>query len=100
MGLRECMEKHTERELRVWLEWLNLQMDEPDRGDWYSMQIACEVRRVITLLCQSRRDPTPVDFKLKFQKGPQIKAESIEQAAQWAKAKWFGAVGIPPPKDQ
>lgn len=40
MPLMECMEKHTERQLYVWLAWFNLQMNKPSRSDYYLMQIA------------------------------------------------------------
>lgn len=45
MTLRECMRGHTERELRVWLEWMDMQWNRPDRGDHYMMQAALEAMR-------------------------------------------------------
>lgn len=84
MSLRRCMREHTERELRVWLAWMALQWDSPDRSDYYLMQVACEVRRVLS------RDPRAIsisDFKLQFREaGPAVRRDS--------KAAWFAGVGL------
>jgi hypothetical protein len=81
------MRAHTVREMRVWLAWLDMELDKPDRSDHYAMQVACEVRRV---LARNPRGIQVGDFRLRFH-AP--KSTSAAQAAQWSKAKWFAAVG-------
>jgi hypothetical protein len=88
------MRSHTEKELKVWLAWLDMQWDQPDRTDCYLMQVACEVRRVLA------RNPRAIhvkDFKLKFPRRSRTKVMSKEQAAAWSKARWFAAVGLDQP---
>jgi hypothetical protein len=94
MGLRECMEKHTERELRLWLEWLAVQEYEapPGRQDYYLAQVAASVARVLS---RRPQDIKVEHFLLKFRPGPP-KPVSPEVATAFAKAKWFAAVGFPP----
>ncbi len=38
------MRQHTERELRVWLAWLEMDMDRPSRTDWHLMRLTAEVQ--------------------------------------------------------
>jgi hypothetical protein len=45
MPLGECMRKHTQRQLRVWLAWLEIQLNIPDRTAYYLAQLTAEVRR-------------------------------------------------------
>jgi hypothetical protein len=85
------MRMHTEKELKVWLAWLDMQWDQPDRTDCYLMQVACEVRRVLA------RNPRAIhvkDFKLKFPRRARVSVMSKEHAAARSKARWFAAVGL------
>jgi hypothetical protein len=84
------MEQHTERELRVWLAWLDMQWNRPSRTDWYLMRVASEVIRA------RARDPgsvTPEKMKLKFNVGEARRSHSVGQASALAKARWFAAAG-------
>jgi len=61
--LHEVIGKWSHREYRLRLEWLAAQNNEPSRSDFYLMQIAAEVRRVL------HKTPNSVktdDFQLKF----------------------------------
>lgn len=75
------------------MEWLNNQWNEPDKKDYYLMQIAQEVRRVLS------KSPSKIklkDFLIKFKQGrrePVAKKPDNKTLAQWAKAKWLGLVG-------
>ena len=86
------MERWTERKLGAVLEWLAKQWDTPDRTDYYLMQIAYEVCRMMT------KNPGQVKmehFKLRFGAGATEKAKvSKEQANAWAKSRWFGFLGV------
>lgn len=93
MSLRECMEKHTEREMRVTLAWLEMQWDKPSRTDWYLMQIAAEVRRGLV------KKPSSVkteNMKIKFlldRKRSAAPPTSQEQMMM-SKQCWLGAAGL------
>lgn len=53
----------THRQMLVESHWLSEQMNVPDKSDWYQMQTACEVRRVLAKRPASIK---PEQFKLKF----------------------------------
>jgi len=56
-------ETHTEDEILAWFIWINQQYDVPNRSDYYLMQIAQQVARVLS------KEPKRIklsDFKLKF----------------------------------
>ena len=65
MSLSECMNSHTERQFRTWIEWLDSQWNEPSLTDHYLMQIATEVRRVLS---KNPNDIKLDDFKIEFSK--------------------------------
>jgi ADP-glucose pyrophosphorylase len=93
MSLRECMEKHTEKEMRVTLAWLEMQWDRPSRTDWYLMQVAAEVRRGLV------KKPNSVktgDLKIKFVLSSKHSAPALtpEQQMMHSKHCWMGAVGL------
>jgi ribosomal protein S19E (S16A) len=95
MSLRQCMRRHTERELKTWLAWLDMQWNTPERSDWYLMQVACEVKRVLM------KNPQSVgvqDFRLKF-KDTGARPASTRQAALASKMKWMGALGMAIPQE-
>jgi ribosomal protein S19E (S16A) len=56
-------------------EWLQRDINEPSRSDWYLMGIAAEVRRV---LAKNPGGIQPSQFRLKFttKKGKKVRAES------------------------
>lgn len=56
----------THRQFVAWEEWYAKKVTAPDRADYYQMQTACEVRRVL------RKDPSTVrleHFVLNFPDG-------------------------------
>lgn len=76
----------TDRQKLVALKWLQTEIENPSRSDLYSMQIACEVRRVLS------KNPNSIklkDFLLTMTNpsSPQGKA-SADNIAAVAKAQW------------
>jgi hypothetical protein len=65
MSLRECMEKHTEREMKITLAWLEMQWDHPNRT-----------------------------IKFKFDRKCPAPATTPEQQMMISKQCWLGAAGL------
>lgn len=65
MSPDQYMRGHSHRQHLTWLAWLDLQWDQPDRSDYYLMQIAREVRRV---LHKHPEKVTTEDFKIGFER--------------------------------
>lgn len=80
----------TNRQFNTWTFWLGEQWNLPSRTDNYLMQIACEVRRVLS---RRPRSIKMKDFKLEFgdSKG-KAKQQSLAYRTMAAKAKWIGIV--------
>ena len=79
----------TYRQYITWLLWEEEEWNQPSRSDHYLMQIACEVRRVLSgkpNLIQ------PHIFRLKF------RTDNVPSKAQVgsSKARWFRWVGLKP----
>lgn len=94
MPVAACMRKITHREFLGWLYWLESQWNEPSRSDYYLMQVAAEVRRVL------RKNPSKIKTEhllIKFvPKKPQknIIKRTIEEVSKAAKARWGQWVGL------
>lgn len=87
------MERWTHREYRTRLAWLDEQWNQPSRNDQYLMQIAMEVRRVLS------KKPNAIEldhFKLEFgttEVKPVLKLTRAQLAKQ-SIARWCGLVGL------
>lgn len=96
MTLGECLEKTTHREYLVWMAWLRDRLNHPGLTEYYLMQIAMEVRRVLSNKPSSIRLE---QFKLKFNvdrlRKP-VQKMTKELATTYAKAKWFAITGYKP----
>lgn len=76
------MRMHTQRDLLVWIIWMDKQLNDPDRTAYYLMQIAAEIRRA------NVKNPAKVkieDMRLKFdlfkkRKKPTNFLQSISQS--------------------
>lgn len=93
MPIEECMLKHSERQLSLWLAWMDLQWNRPDRTDHYLMMVACEIRRVLS------KNPAAIksgDFELRFESRKSKPALTIEQATQYSQARWFALLDVDP----
>lgn len=81
----------THRQFSVWIAWLKEQWNSPSRSDNYLMQIACEVRRVLS------RRPGRVQmkhFQIRFGK-QSAKKLSTQQATAISKARWVSSMTKP-----
>lgn len=78
----------TRRQFRAWREWTAEDLNEPSKADYYAMQIAAEVRRVLS------KKPGGIklaDFKLVFKpKKPKPPTpQETETAVKLSKAIWM-----------
>lgn len=91
----------------VWLEWLRMDLERPGKSEWYAMQIACEVRRV---LCKTPSAIKVGDFRLGFVPGggdddPGSSPlsgdddERLDREKQIAIKALRGAIYTPPPAE-
>ena len=88
--MHEVIGKWSHREYELRLAWMLEQNNRPSRTDFYLMQIAAEVRRVL------HKQPNTVraqDFELKFGKSKkkEITAENAKERARRSKA-FFGSL--------
>lgn len=84
------MESMTHREFQTRWAWLQEQWNNPSRTDYYLIQIAREVRAVLS------KNPNQIKFehlRIKFKEKAEGRKPSVQKAAQWAKARWFGLTG-------
>lgn len=77
----------THRQYLAWMSWLSLEEREPSLSDYYAMQIAAEVRRVLS------KNPNAIkmeDFKITFEVPGEKKASTQDQATlvEAEKAVW------------
>lgn len=78
----------TNREYRVRLAWLEQEIEQPNPSDYYLMQIAQEVRRVLS------KKPNQIKlkhFRLKFDKET---VENKEAKARQSKNTWMSILGV------
>lgn len=103
MTLSECVQKVSNREYMTWLAYFGDQWNEPDRSDYYLMQIAMEVRRVLhsnpsqVKLEHAKIPFTPIESGIKKIKKPLTAAER-DKATALAKAAWAGRLSASPKK--
>lgn len=99
MGLDECMEKHTDAQLPLWVAYLDMEMNVPGKVESYIMSLTMEVRllseRVRTLMGGKIVEPKMEQFRLTFGV-PRASAtpRSKEEAASVAKQVWTTGLGM------
>lgn len=85
------MEKHTNREYNLWMAYLESQWNRPNRTDNYLMQIAQEIRRVLS------KNPGAIKadgFKLKFEVTEAEEPIPPQEKADRSRSVWLGSVGV------
>lgn len=91
-NLEQVMQSMTHREYLLRLAWIEESWSIPDRTDHYLMQIAQEVRRVLS------KSPNRIqmkDFEVKFvSKDRKVTAQEKEKSVRTSKSTWFVALGI------
>lgn len=75
----------THRQFVVWQLWLSEQWNEPDRSDYYMMQIAHIVASIV-----SKKKVKFEQFRLKFRSGV---GRKVRTDARTSKAIWLSAFG-------
>jgi hypothetical protein len=101
-SLPKCLRETTTRELRLWEEFWKLELQCPERAEYYAAQTANEVARLssITLQIATVRpggsiDPNKVKLSemiMKFDDKP-VKPPTREEAARRSKAVWAVRLG-------
>ena len=83
--LEELTKGMSHREYLTRMAWLEENLNDPERSDFYLMQIAQEVRRVLS------KKPNKIklkDFRIKFTP----KVENVTSAMQKSKQVWMAAL--------
>ena len=91
MTLAECRAKVTNREYLTWQAWFSDEMNRPSRSDYYLMQIACEVARVLA------KDPRKIQqkhFLLEFSEPVELPNVPAVSPAEAHELTWLGIVGV------
>ena len=90
MPIQQCMDTHTHRQYLTWLAWLDHRDATPDPTQYYLMQIAAEVRRVLA------KQPNSIKldhFELQFGTvAPQIADPELE--LKQSKHRWNALLGM------
>lgn len=92
MDLTSCLQKTTNRQYLSWMVYLDDLWNLPDLTCHYLMQIACEVRRVLS------KDPNKIKdehFKLKFTRDDEREEIPLDVRTQHSKSAWMAAVMAP-----
>lgn len=90
MSFDEVIAKHTRRQLQIWNAWFLLDMNNPSRADYYTMQAAA---------VQCKNPPELDKLRIKFRPKGEASSMTREQAAAYSKMKWLGALGNIPIKN-
>ena len=99
--VQRCMVETSSRDFADWKRYRIIEMNTPDRVDYYLMNIAAEIRRVNIA---NPRNVKLADFVLPFTedapkgKKPPTKKE-IEARTEKSKSAWFALAGVKPPKE-
>lgn len=83
------MKSMTNREYEARLAWINLDLNHPDKSDWYLMQVAAEVRK------SWANKPNLVhlkDYKLSAEES--TKPLSKEELTAISRARWYSMLNI------
>lgn len=96
MALQEVMEKTTSSEFIEWMAYLDLEMHQTKKEDYYLAQVAAEVRRSFV---KSPQSVHVKDFILSFtqtKKSVPVGEQSpeVEDSLQRSKDFWHSVLGI------
>jgi len=83
------MRQTTDRQYRLWIAWLNEQINEPSREDYYLMQVSHSIHQLIASQSRNGRAPALEKFKLKFGRDDsQRTPQTAEEATRRSQAAW------------
>lgn len=100
MPLKECMEKHTEKELLFWQEWKKRKWNLPERSDHYVMDNTAILLKILALLpgTPPQVDPNRLKIKFKFGKGsPESSTAHKRNLTAMVKSIWKSRVNYKDP---
>jgi len=98
MTLEECRAKHTDRQMEMWLLFLDMDLNRPDKVEHYLASVACEVRRIVPGIGSmfSGKSPSPVSMKdlyLEFKEPEPAPRVRAEDNAPLFKQPWIATAG-------
>lgn len=85
--LKEVTSRMSHREYLTRLAWIEENLNDPEKNEFYLMQIASEVRRVLS------KNPNKIkleDFKIKFAS----KVTEVQDRMQKSKQAWMAALSM------
>ena len=88
LPLTECLTRTSYRQYRAWMAWLELQIEIPDRGDFYLMQATAEKIKHLTDLNALR--PKPINLSQRIEG---IARESVHNAFHYEALAYACLVG-------
>jgi len=83
------MQSLTQREFEARLTWIESDLNNPSRDDWYSMQVAAEIRKL-----RIKKEVNLTDLKLVTSKPEVPKSLPSKEEISLSKSKWFNLLGI------
>lgn len=92
------MREITHREYLTWMERFEQEWNEPDRHDYYLMQVAYEARYANPF--RKAKQFATKHWKLIFgDNKPKTRKMTVEEATAVSRARWFGLTGYKRKKD-
>lgn len=101
MPLAKVLKEVTHREYLLWMQWLEIDRNRVTPDQYYLMQIAQEVRRVLS---KNKSKILLKHFRIKFgrkkdKENRQPTREELNEATRKSRAGWFARVGLKGSKD-
>ena len=87
MSLSECIQSHTYRQYKAWLDWLDEQWNIPSKQDHYLAKIVHTTKQV-----QTKKKLDENDSMIKFKTRTSEK-RSKEEISTRSRSKWLGWLG-------
>jgi hypothetical protein len=91
MPVQRVIREVSHREYLAWMAWFDEQLNQPDRHDFYQMQTALEVRR---MMAKNPSKYQMADMKLKIEKEKPKPPLTKERAAAISKQLWKSRLGL------
>lgn len=93
MPLSEYLRTHTHRDHTTLIAWLDKQWNEPDRNDYYLMQISHDVKQVLSTEPQEYKPGySRIEFEMSRPEEP-MSPELLKYRTELSKGMWIAAVG-------
>lgn len=96
MPLEQCKSLHSHRQMRDWITWLDSQMNEPSRSDYYVMQLTMWLAKIYSLLSSTPFNPNLDSYKLNPETDQTPAQPSLQERAEASKRAAFAAMNLGP----